>query len=178
MNKLEQQLRATIRDIQDYPKPGVLFRDITPIWANAALFKGMVDEMVKQLAPLSPTVIAGTEARGFIMGGALAHALGCKFVPIRKSGKLPFHTIQQSYSLEYGEATIEIHADAVSKDDRVIIHDDLLATGGTAIASAQLIQKLEAQVVGFSFIVNLDFLNGYHAIDQTFGLKPYFLVQY
>jgi adenine phosphoribosyltransferase len=121
MNTLEKRLREAIRDIPDYPKPGVLFRDITPIWANAALFTAMVNEMVKQLSPLEPTVIAGTEARGFIMGGALAHALGCKFVPIRKSGKLPFHTVKQSYSLEYGEATIEMHEDAVSKEDRVII---------------------------------------------------------
>jgi adenine phosphoribosyltransferase len=178
MNTLEKRLREAIRDIPDYPKPGVLFRDITPIWANAALFTAMVNEMVKQLSPLEPTVIAGTEARGFIMGGALAHALGCKFVPIRKSGKLPFHTVKQSYSLEYGEATIEMHEDAVSKEDRVIIHDDLLATGGTAIASAKLIQRLNSSVVGFSFIVNLEFLKGSTAIENSFGLKPHYLVQY
>ena len=175
---LIQQVKATIRDIADYPKPGILFKDITPLLADPQLTHAVIEAMVMQLKPLRPDAIAAVEARGFILGSVLAHQLGCKFVPVRKSGKLPYKTVRQEYALEYGTATIEMHEDAIQPGWRVIVHDDLLATGGTAGAAAKLIQRLGGEVSGFSFLVNLSFLPGFEFLRSTYGKVPQCLISY
>lgn len=157
---LEQKLRAVVRDIPDFPTPGVVFKDITPILKDAGLCRAIVDDLVERLKGIEIDVIAGVESRGFLFGLMLATRLGIPFVPIRKQGRLPYKTIAESYKLEYGQATIEMHEDAIDSGARVLIHDDLLATGGTVVASAKLIEKLGGVVVGFSFIISLDFLKG------------------
>ncbi|ERJ61277.1 adenine phosphoribosyltransferase [Sphingobacterium paucimobilis] len=157
---LEQKLRDVVRDIPDFPAPGIVFKDITPILKDPLLCMAIVDEFVDRLEGIDIDVIAGVESRGFLFGLMLATRLGLPFVPIRKQGRLPYKTISESYKLEYGQATIEVHEDAVPMGAKVLIHDDLLATGGTVVASAKLMEKLGAVVVGFSFIINLDFLNG------------------
>lgn len=152
--------RAKIRDVHDFPKPGIVFKDITPVLADAALCKALVDELASHYRKQDIQVIAGIESRGFLFGMLLAYELNIPFVPVRKAGKLPFRTISTSYELEYGEAVIEMHEDAIRPHDRVLIHDDLLATGGTAAAAAKLIGKLQGQVAGFSFLIDLTFLQG------------------
>jgi adenine phosphoribosyltransferase len=138
----------------------------------------MVKDMVSRHQKLRIDAVAGIEARGFIIGSILAHELGCGFIPVRKAGKLPFHTRKQKYDLEYGTAEIEIHADACKPGSRILIHDDLLATGGTAKAAGQLIKELGAEVAGFSFLINLGFLPGERIIKEEFGLTPDFLIKY
>ena len=157
---IEQRLREVIRDIPDFPKPGIIFKDVTPILKDIALCNTILDRFISQLDPDSIDVVAGVESRGFLFGLPLAQRLGKPFVPIRKQGKLPYRTMKQSYALEYGEATIEIHADAFPAGARVLVHDDLLATGGTVVASSQLIEKLGGEVAGYAFIISLDFLEG------------------
>ena len=158
-DSLEEKIKNTVREIPDFPKPGISFKDITPILKNPVLCSAIVDEFCTQLKGLEFDAIAAVESRGFLFGLMLANKLGKPFIPIRKKGKLPFKAVQQEYDLEYGTATIEIHSDAFKKGAKILIHDDLLATGGTVMASAALIEKLEGQVVGFSFIVSLGFLN-------------------
>lgn len=175
---LSEKLKRKIRDVNDYPKPGVLFKDITPVLAEPLLVKEIIAEIVTQFAEQRIDAIAATEARGFIFGSMLAYALGIRFIPIRKAGKLPYKTRSRKYALEYGEASIEIHIDAVQPGWRVLVHDDLLATGGTAGASAELISSFGANVVGFSFVVNLGFLGGEKSLTDRFGLKPHYLVSY
>jgi adenine phosphoribosyltransferase len=153
-------LRASIRDVPDFPKPGVLFKDISPLLKNPAAFRESVRRMEERWRDDGVDVIAGIEARGFIFGGALADRLGLPFVLLRKQGKLPWRTARAEYALEYGTDAIEMHVDAVEPGQRVLIVDDLLATGGTARAAAQLIESQGAFVAGFSFVVNLAFLNG------------------
>lgn len=153
-------VKAAIRDIPDFPKPGILFKDITPILADPRLFKSAVNTLVARLRKMNITKIAAVESRGFLFGSAAALRLGIGLVPIRKKGKLPYKTIDISYDLEYGSATLEMHRDAVSKKDRVVIIDDLLATGGTARAAAELIEKLGGKVVELDFIIELAFLKG------------------
>lgn len=157
---LEQKLKSAIRDIPDFPKPGIVFKDITPVLKDSMLCEEVVEAIVKQLQGTDIDVIAGVESRGFLFGMMLANRMGIPFVPIRKQGRLPYKTVAESYKLEYGQATIEVHEDAISRGQRVLIHDDLLATGGTVVASAKLIEKLGGIVAGFSFIISLNFLNG------------------
>ena len=157
---LETKIKATLRDVVDFPKPGIVFKDITPVLKDSALCKEITSALKEQLNGVKIDVVAGIESRGFLFGLALAQALDVPFVPIRKVGKLPYKTIQQSYDLEYGSATLEVHEDAFESGQKVLIHDDLLATGGSASAAAELIQKCGGEVAGFNFLVGLNFLNG------------------
>ena len=153
-------LREAIRTIPDYPKPGIMFRDVTTLLANARAFRRAVDELVQPLAGAKIDKVAGIEARGFILGGAIAHQISVGFVPIRKKGKLPYKTIGESYELEYGVDEVEIHIDAVQKGERVLLVDDLIATGGTATAAIKLIERAGGEVVLCSFVVDLPDLGG------------------
>ncbi len=161
---LEQELRDCIKEIPDFPKPGISFKDITPILSNPDLCNRCVNAMVEWAKKLNPGVIAGVESRGFMFGFALAQKLNIPFVPIRKPGKLPREVFTCSYDLEYGSATLELHKEDIKPGTRVIIHDDLLATGGTVGAAIQLIESAGAKVVAAQFLVELSFLNG----DQAF----------
>lgn len=156
---IEQELTSVIRDIPDFPKEGIVFKDITPVLQNTDLVQKLVKEIAAQVKEWGVEVVAGIESRGFLLGIPLAIELGVPFVLIRKKGKLPYQTISQSYDLEYGSETIEMHVDAIKKGDRVLIHDDVLATGGTANAAAKLINQI-GKVAGYSFIMDLSFLNG------------------
>jgi len=153
-------IKAVIRTIPDHPRPGVMFRDITTLLADARAFRTAVDLMVQPYAGVRVDRVAAIEARGFILGGAVAHQLSVGFTPIRKKGKLPARTVAQSYALEYGEDVVEMHADALNAGERVLIVDDLIATGGTALAATQLIENLGAQVIGASFVIDLPELGG------------------
>lgn len=153
-------LADTIRAIPDYPKPGIIFRDITTLLGEARAFRRAVDELVQPFAGLKIAKIAGIEARGFILGGAVAHQLSAGFVPVRKKGKLPHETVSVTYSLEYGTDEIEIHTDAVTRGERVLLVDDLIATGGTAEGAVNLLSQLGAEVVAACFIVDLPELGG------------------
>lgn len=155
-----------IRTIPDFPHPGILFRDVTTLFADAKGFRMAIDEMLHPWAGEPIDKVVGLEARGFILGGAIAHQLSKGFVPIRKRGKLPGATLAQSYTLEYGEAVMEIHADAIQPGERVLIVDDLLATGGTCQAGVQLIERLGGVIVGCSFIVDLPELGGRRLLDS------------
>lgn len=166
---LQENLRSTVRDIPDFPKPGILFRDITPVLANPALSREIVDLLVRTYRDQRIDAVAGVESRGFLFGFPLAIALGIPFIMVRKKGKLPARTISHSYLLEYGTAEIEIQADALKPNTRVLIHDDLLATGGTAAATAELIVKIGAEPFGFSFILELESLNGRKALQKFNG---------
>ncbi|MFB2118887.1 adenine phosphoribosyltransferase [Parapedobacter sp. 2B3] len=157
---IDQRLRSAIRDVPDFPKPGIVFKDITPILKDPQLCEAVVDCMAQQIDSDTIDVVAGIESRGFLFGLMLALRLGKPFIPVRKAGKLPHDTVQQEYALEYGNATIEIHADAFAEGSRVLIHDDLLATGGTVAATSQLIRRLGGHVAGYTFIISLDFLHG------------------
>lgn len=156
---LREEINQTIRSIPDFPKPGILFKDITPLFENQKLCTRMVEEMIAQ-TPVKPDAIIGIESRGFLFGFLMANKLDVPFVLVRKAGKLPYKTLSYKYDLEYGSSAIEIHEDALKKNWKVLIHDDLLATGGTAAAAAELVKMSGAQVAGFSFIVELEFLKG------------------
>lgn len=153
-------LAAAIRSIPDYPKPGILFRDITTLLGDAAAFRAAVDRLAAAFAGQAIAKVAGIEARGFILGGAVAHQLGAGFTPVRKSGKLPAATLRRTYALEYGEDEVEIHVDAVSPGERVLVVDDLIATGGTAEAAITLLRQAGAQTVGAAFVIDLPDLGG------------------
>lgn len=155
-----EALIGHIRDVPDYPKKGILFKDITPLLKSPEAFKSCVDSLAHMVSGVDFDYVLGVESRGFILGSALAYKIGKGFVPARKKGKLPYKTISQEYALEYGTATLEMHIDAVEKGSRVLIVDDLLATGGTAKATAQLVEKLGATVVGIAFVIELGFLEG------------------
>lgn len=157
---LEHDLKAAIRAIPDYPKPGIIFRDITTLLGSARAFRRAVDELVQPWAGAKIDKIAGIEARGFIIGGAIAHQVSAGFVPIRKKGKLPHKSVSVAYSLEYGLDEMEMHEDAVSPGERVILVDDLIATGGTATAAVQLLRQMGADVVAAVFMVDLPDLGG------------------
>jgi len=157
---IEQQIKSAIRDIPDFPKPGIVFKDITPILKDPALCDGVVDAFVEQLKGIRIDVVAGIESRGFLFGLTLACKLGVPFIPIRKAGKLPYAIKQKVYDLEYGTATIEMHTDAFEPGQHILIHDDLLATGGTVTAASELITDMGGIIAGFAFVVGLGFLNG------------------
>ncbi len=157
---IAEKLNSAIRDIPDFPKPGIVFKDITPVLSDPKLVREIVDWLVQKAKDDNIDVIVGVESRGFLFGMMIAEKCGIPFVPVRKEGKLPHKTIKHAYELEYGSATMEIHADAVKPGQRVMIHDDLLATGGTAQAAAVLVEKLGAIACNFTFLIELGFLEG------------------
>ena len=159
-------IEELVRSIPDYPKAGVIFRDITTLLQNPAGFRRTVDELVQPFAGSHISSVAGIEARGFILGGAVAHQLSVGFVAVRKKGKLPWQTIGQTYQLEYGTDEVEIHIDSVATGDRVLIVDDLIATGGTACAAATLIREIGAEVIGASFVIDLPDLGGRKKLED------------
>src|SRR5579863_6800431 len=163
---LDFDLRAAIRSIPDYPKAGIMFRDITTLLGSARAFRRTVDELVQPWAGSKVDKVAGIEARGFIIGGAVAHQVSAGFIPIRKKGKLPFKSVSVGYELEYGTAEIEMHEDAVLKDERVILVDDLIATGGTAEAACKLLKQMGANILAACFIVDLPELGGAERIRK------------
>ena len=163
---LQERLKDTIRDVKDFPKPGILFKDISTIMLDSSLSNDILDHLVEMYQHLGIDAIAGIESRGFLFAYPLAMRLGVPFILIRKQGKLPYKKISHSYDLEYGSAVIEIHSDAVKSGQKVLIHDDLLATGGSADAAAELIHKCGGIVVGFNFIVELSFLNGKQKLNN------------
>lgn len=154
-----------IRDINDWPKEGVVFKDVTPLLADAVAYKASIDEMCAPFIGKGITKVLGAEARGFLFGTAVAYALGAGFIPARKPGKLPSDTLSATYELEYGTDSIEIHCDALSKDDVILICDDVLATGGTASAKAELIERCGGTLAGYVFFIELDFLHGREKLD-------------
>lgn len=160
-----QQLASALRDVPDFPKPGILFKDITPILQSPELFKLLIEEIAAPHRGKSIQTVVGIDARGFIIGSAVALALGAGFVPVRKEGKLPWKTISESYTLEYGTNTVEIHEDALALGNRVLLVDDLLATGGTASAAVHLLRKLGAEIEEIVFFIELGFLNGRTRLD-------------
>jgi adenine phosphoribosyltransferase len=168
-------LKAKIRDIPDFPREGIVFKDIMPLLADPEAFRDTVDALAEFAAPREPDVILGAEARGFILGGALALRLGCGFVAARKPGKLPWETVSAEYELEYGVDSLELHADAIAHGARVLVHDDLLATGGTARAKVNLVEQLGGEVVGIAFVIELTFLNGR---EKLAGYDVHSLIQY
>jgi adenine phosphoribosyltransferase len=155
-----KELREAMRDVPDFPKPGILFKDITTILADGRLFKDAIDIFLEANAGRKVDKIVGIDARGFIFGSAVAYQLGVGFIPVRKKGKLPYKTESVGYSLEYGEAVIEMHVDAIAKGEKVVIIDDLLATGGTAAAAAKLVEKMGGDLIEIQFLIELEFLKG------------------
>lgn len=174
---IEQQIKSAIRDIPDFPKPGIVFKDITPILKDPILCENIVNAFATQFQHTQIDVVAGIESRGFLFGLQLAGKLGVPFVPIRKAGKLPYTVKQMEYDLEYGSAKIEVHTDAFKPGQHILIHDDLLATGGTVTAASQLVTEMGGVIAGFSFIVGLNFLNGREKIaplaDKVVVLAEY-----
>jgi adenine phosphoribosyltransferase len=168
-------LAARIRDVPDFPKPGVVFKDIMPLLGDPAALRETVERLAEWAEPREPDLVLGAEARGYITGGALACRLGCGFVPARKPGKLPWHTVAVKYALEYGFDQLEVHADAIKAGQRVLVHDDVLATGGTAKATVELVEQLGAEVVGLPFIIELTFLDGRQKLA---GHDVFSLIQY
>lgn len=155
-----EHLKGLIRDVPDFPKKGILFKDITTVLKDGPAFAGVVDAIVSEFRGRGISSVIAIEARGFVLGSAVAYALGCGLVPVRKKGKLPCKTHQVKYGLEYGEDCLEIHADALSKGEKVLVVDDLLATGGTMAAVVDLVERLGADIAGLAFFVELGFLNG------------------
>lgn len=160
-------VRNLIRDIPDFPKPGIVFKDITPVLAAPVAFKKAISGMASYARSAGAQAVAAIESRGFVFGSVIAHDCGIPFVPIRKPGKLPYHTIREEYELEYGTNAVEIHTDAFKAGERVVLVDDLLATGGTAAAAVRLIRRLDAEVVGAVFVVELGFLSGRAAVSDV-----------
>ena len=176
---IEQYLRNHIRTVPDWPAPGVQFRDITPLLQDAKVFRVLIDAFVHRYmdAALRPDVVAGLDARGFILGAVVAYELNVGFVPIRKKGKLPFTTVAETYELEYGSATVELHTDAVRQGDKVLLIDDLIATGGTMMAGRRLLERLGAVVMEGAAIVDLPELGGSQKLRES-GLPLFTLVDY
>ena len=170
-------LKDTIRTIRDYPKPGIMFRDITTLLADARAFRRAIDELVQPYAGSKISKVAGIEARGFILGGAVAHQMSAGFVPIRKKGKLPHETVSIAYSLEYGIDQMEMHRDAVVRGEKVVLVDDLIATGGTAEAACRLLTQMGAEIVAACFIIDLPDLGGAKKIEKL-GIPVRALMQF
>ena len=168
-------LEDKIRDVPDFPEPGIVFKDIMPLLADPATLHETVDLLAEWIEPRKPDVIIGAEARGFILGAALAYKLGCGFVAARRPGKLPWKTVSATYALEYGENALELHADAITPGARVLVHDDLLATGGTAAAICDLVEQLGGEIVGLAFVIELTFLEGRKLLEKrdVFSLITY-----
>ncbi|HEY3863799.1 MAG TPA: adenine phosphoribosyltransferase [Verrucomicrobiae bacterium] len=159
-NATVERIAKAIRNVPDFPKPGIQFKDITPVLADGALFASSIDLLTSRVQPGAVDAVVGIDARGFIFAAAAAYKLQCGFVPVRKKGKLPFQTYEQTYELEYGSNTVAIHVDAVKPGSRVLLVDDLLATGGTAAAAAKLLQRLGAEILEITFLLELSFLPG------------------
>lgn len=172
-----ETIRRHIRTVPDWPAPGVQFRDITPLLSTPRVFRVLIDEFVHRYFDVKPDAIAGLDARGFIIGSVVAYELNIGFVPIRKKGKLPFTTVQESYELEYGSATVEMHTDAVKPGDRVVLIDDLIATGGTMMAGRRLLERLGATVIEGAAIVDLPELGGSARLRES-GLELFTLVEF
>jgi adenine phosphoribosyltransferase len=172
-----EYIRSHIRTVPDWPAPGVQFRDITPLLSNPRVFRVLIDQFVHRYFDTRPQAVAGLDARGFIIGSVLAYELNVGFVPIRKKGKLPFTTVQESYELEYGAAAVEMHTDAVRAGDRVVLIDDLIATGGTMLAGLRLLQRLGAQVIEGAAIVDLPELGGSAKLREA-GLPLFTLLDF
>lgn len=163
---MEDQLRKLIREVPDFPKPGISFKDITPLLSDHHLYNEIIEHLALPYKDVKVDYVAGIESRGFLFGMGLAQKLGAGFIPVRKAGKLPRDTFSTTYSLEYGEATIELHKEDIDPGSEIIIHDDLLATGGTALAASDLIYKAQGNLRGFSFIVELEFLQGRAKLEK------------
>jgi len=172
---MDDRIRARIRDVVDFPKEGIVFKDLTPLMADPVAFRGVIDELAEHVAGRRLDRIVGIEARGFIFGAALACVLGKGFSIVRKPGKLPWRTDREEYSLEYGKGVLEIHEDAVQSGERVLIVDDLLATGGTAAAASRLVERRGGEVVSLAFVVELAFLQGRRLLE---GREVHSLVSY
>lgn len=168
-------LKAYVRDVPDFPKPGIMFKDITPLLQDPLALRYAIDRLAEFGVPLKPDVVLGAEARGFILGAALAYSLGAGFVPARKPGKLPWRVSQADYELEYGMDSLQMHQDAIRPGQRVIVHDDLLATGGTARAKIDLVEQAGGLVVGIAFLIELSFLGGR---DKLKGYEVLSLITY
>ena len=166
---LQERVRRAVRDIPDFPKPGILFKDITPILSDAQLCRDITEALYNNYKKQKIDGIVGVESRGFLFGMLLAQRFNIPFIPVRKKGKLPHKTIAFDYELEYGMATIEMHSDAIKERSNILIHDDLLATGGTAAAAGSLVTMVNANVVGFAFIIGLDFLGGKNILKKHTG---------
>jgi adenine phosphoribosyltransferase len=175
MNDDIQSIRSAIRDIPNFPKPGIVFKDITPLLCKGSLFARTIDILADRYRNQQIDAILGIESRGFIIGAALAYKLGAGFCIVRKPGKLPYNTHRASYSLEYGTDTLEIHVDALPRNARVVIADDLIATGGTAAATAELVQKLGGEVIECAFVIELSFLGGREKLKPN---RVFSIVQY
>lgn len=171
-----EALALSIRTVPDFPEPGIQFKDITPLLADVKLMRFAVDQLAQEWSDAGVTKVVGIESRGFILGPMLAQSLNVGFVPIRKKGKLPFTTISETYALEYGTDTIEMHTDALTEADLVLIHDDVIATGGTAAAAHRLIESAGAQVAGHSFLIELSFLGGRNVLPD--GSRIHTLITY
>ncbi|MET8562844.1 adenine phosphoribosyltransferase [Streptomyces flaveolus] len=172
MTDIKELLLSRIRDVADYPEPGVMFKDITPLLADPAAFTALTDELAEIAATTGATKVVGLEARGFILGAPVAVRAGLGFIPVRKAGKLPGATLRQAYDLEYGSAEIEVHAEDLVTGDRVLIVDDVLATGGTAEAAIQLIHRAGAEVSGLAVLMELGFLDGRSRLEPALGTAP------
>jgi adenine phosphoribosyltransferase len=172
MTGIEELLLSRIRDVADYPEPGVMFKDITPLLADPAAFTALTDALAAVAERTGATKVVGLEARGFILGAPVAVRAGLGFIPVRKAGKLPGATLGQAYELEYGSAEIEVHAEDLSADDRILIVDDVLATGGTAEASIQLIRRAGAEVAGVAVLMELGFLSGRSRLEPALAGAP------
>jgi len=172
---MEKQIKKVIKDVVDFPKKGIIFKDVTPVFSDAAIFKKLINTLAKRYSGKKIDAIVGVESRGFIIGAPLAYKLGLPFVPVRKPGKLPRETYKEEYALEYGTNTLEIHKDALKKGNKVIVVDDLLATGGTMEASARLAERCGAKVAEMVFVVELDFLKGREKLNDY---KVYSIVHY
>ncbi len=166
-----------IRIVPDWPEPGVMFRDITPLLRDGEAFRSLIDTFAERYADAHIDAVAGIDARGFIIGAALAYRMGCGFIPVRKAGKLPFETMCESYSLEYGESTVEVHTDAAEAGDHVLVVDDLVATGGTILAAVKLMQRLGAKIVDTAVVIDLPALGG-SARLQDAGVSGFALLKY
>jgi adenine phosphoribosyltransferase len=171
-----EHLKSAIRDIPDFPKPGIIFKDITPLLGDGQLFREVIDHLGKQAEKVNPSKVVGIDARGFLFGAAVAYKLRLGCVPIRKKGKLPYKTIGSTYQLEYGDAEVEMHVDAISPGERVVLVDDLLATGGTSGAAVNLVQKVGGIVGAALFVIELEFLNGRKKLPPD--VHAYSMVQY
>jgi adenine phosphoribosyltransferase len=170
-----ENLTSLIRDIPDFPEPGIVFKDITPVLADGKAFAALVDALAEPFRDIGVNKVAGIEARGFTLATPVAERLGAGFIPVRKPGKLPYETVREDYSLEYGTDSLEIHTDAAGKGEKVLLVDDVIATGGTAAAAIRLLRKIGAEVVGFSVFIELAFLDGADKLD---GVPFHALVTY